>query len=162
MACLTSGQVIIPNSTEAFDCAIAAAARPRKHRVDRNERILIFSFAPLRRIPFRAGWKQGELSSPAREAGNREIRLQKPDRAIGIVVAEFFIFNGAQIAGPDDARVVDIGGVVDPFVLKDVLRRIVNEDQELAGNLREVTVDLNAAVGVAMVQSVPGFVLAYS
>ena len=67
----------------------------------------------------------------------------------------------SQVAGENDARMVDVGRVVDPLVLKDVMRRVVNEYQQLAGDLVELAADEGAAVQVVVRNQVPGFVLAH-
>lgn len=65
------------------------------------------------------------------------VRLEEPRSAIRVVAEQFFILRRAEIARPDDTRVIDIVGVVDPFHVKDVARRIMDEDQQLAGHFRQ-------------------------
>src|ERR1700741_3780592 len=84
--------------------------------------------------------------------------FQQPDGAIGIVTLQFFVFRCSEIARPDNAGLVDRGFVVDPLVLEDMLRRVSNEDQQLTGNFRELLVDIDPALGIGVIDDVPGFV----
>ena len=70
-----------------------------------------------------------------REPRRLEVRLQQPDGAAGIIAAQLLVFGLAQIASPDYARGIDIGGVVNPLVLKNVLRLVADEHQQLAWHL---------------------------
>ena len=57
------------------------------------------------------------------------IRLQQPGCAIRVVAPELFVFFGAEVAGPHHARAVDVGAIVDPLVLENVLWPITHEDE---------------------------------
>ncbi len=92
------------------------------------------------------------------QAGRPRIRLQKPERAVGVVGRQFSIFYWPKIARPDDTGCVDIGRVPHPFVLKDMMWRILDHDDKFAGNCGELTIDSNAAVRVAMIDDVPSFI----
>ena len=48
------------------------------------------------------------------------IGLEKPDLAILEIVDEPAVLLGVQFAGPDDFRIINVGGVVDPFLADDV------------------------------------------
>ena len=62
---------------------------------------------------------------------------------VGVVAAQFGIFGGAEVEGPDYARGIDIGGVVDP-----VMRARAHEDQLFARRFRELVRDGDATFGV--------------
>ena len=85
------------------------------------------------------------------------IRLEQPRRAIRIVVEQLLIFFRAEIASPHNAGMVDVGGVVNPF-LKQVLWAIAYKNQLPAGLRVELPVDGDAALRVAMIDSIPGFI----
>ena len=83
----------------------------------------------------------------------------------GIIMQKLLVFRRAQIARPHYARVVDIRGVVNPFVLEDVLRPIAHEHQLLAGRLRELLIECQRgdrvepdrkSFGYTRTQSAPG------
>src|ERR1700688_3122135 len=81
---------------------------------------------------------------------------------------QLFVFSCPEVASPDDAGPVDIGFVVDPLVLEDMLRRVSNEDEQITGNFRKPLVDLDPALwvcviafGVVMIDRVPRFVASH-
>ncbi len=70
---------------------------------------------------------------------------------------QLLIFFRAEIASPHDAGMVDVGGVVNPF-LEQVLWAIAHKNQLLAGLRVELAVDGDAALRIAMIDGVPGFI----
>ena len=81
-------------------------------------------------------------------------RLHDPDSTCGV-----FVLIGSQVASKDDAGGIDIGGVVHPFVLKDVAGGvIVDEYQQFSWNCGQLLSHGNTALGVSVVDGVPGFV----
>src|ERR1700733_15885512 len=60
---------------------------------------------------------------------------------------QLLVLGLAQVARPDNARAVDVRGVVNPFILEKVPRPIVNKDQLLAGRLRKLLVDCKPGRG---------------
>ena len=69
------------------------------------------------------------------EARGTGVGFQKPDGAGGIVADELVVLQRAEVAGPDHAGGVDIGGVVHPFILEDVVGPVADEDELFAGQL---------------------------
>ena len=59
--------------------------------------------------------------------------VEEPDLAIGEIVDEGGVGGFAEGAGPDDLRVFEIGGVVDPFIVEKMARVVLDEDQVAAG-----------------------------
>src|SRR5712692_8716667 len=85
---------------------------------------------PLSRLPRIRRRVARILSQPRR----LRVRLEKPDRAIGIVAAKLLILGRTQVASPDDPGAVDVRSIVDPF-LEPVLRPVTEEHQLLPWNL---------------------------
>ena len=57
------------------------------------------------------------------------IGFQQPGGAVRIVALEFLIFRRTQVACPHNARTVDIGCVVNPLFLENVLRPVTDKHQ---------------------------------
>src|SRR5215813_3904613 len=87
------------------------------------------------------------------------VRLQQPRRAVWIIAAQFVVLNGAEITSPNDARAIYIGCVIHPFLLKDVLRPVMDEDQLFAGNFCQRPLDGSPPGGIAVIEAVPGLIL---
>src|SRR5436305_9569928 len=84
------------------------------------------------------------------------VRLQEPCCSIGVVASELLVFFRPKIVYPDNCGPIDIGPVVHPFLIS-VTRSVVNEDELLARPLRELIVDRNPPLRVAVVDVIPGF-----
>src|ERR1700693_4053202 len=67
------------------------APKPIGLRRGTNERKSCWKGSTLRRLPDRLGVIAGQL-------WRARIRFQEPDRAVGIVVAKFFIFSRSEVA----------------------------------------------------------------
>ena len=76
------------------------------------------------------------IGNDARRDG---VRFGQPRGAVGVILAEFVVLRGSQIAGLDYAGSVDIGIVVDPLV-EGVLRVVADEDELLAGCVGQFSV----------------------
>ena len=85
------------------------------------------------------------------------IRLEQPRGAVRIIPQQLLILFRAEVARPDDAGMIDVGGVVNPF-LKQVLWSIAYKNQLLARLRVELAVDADAALRIAMIDGVPGFI----
>src|ERR1700680_4378272 len=86
-----------------------------------------------------------------------KVRLEQPNRAIRIIAQKLSVFGRAEIASPDNARTVDVSRIVDPL-LECVRRPVTHEHEMLSRNSRELLVDRNASLGIALIDRVPGFV----
>src|SRR5271157_5472357 len=86
------------------------------------------------------------------------VRFKQPRGSVRVTVAQLPVFRVAQVAGPDDAGVVDVGFVMHPFV-KCVGGAVADEHQMLASGLLQAVADGEAALRVASIDGVPGFVL---
>src|SRR5271156_2333750 len=85
------------------------------------------------------------------------VRLKQPCGPLRIVAQQLLILVLSEITSPDDASVIDVGRVVDPL-LKLVLRPVAHENQLLARGCRERLINGDAALGIAVVDVIPGFV----
>lgn len=73
--------------------------------------------------------------------------MEVPDFAAGEIADQSGVAGGVEGLCPDDGGVVDVGGVVDPFLEEDVSRGVVDEDEVLFAGLLEVGLN-SGAVGV--------------
>src|SRR5258708_35846369 len=86
-----------------------------------------------------------------------ELRFEQPDLAVGIVVDQLFVLLRPQVAGPNYAGGVNVGFVVDPFVLEEVLRAVVmHKDEQLARHPGELFAHCLAPVRI-VIDSRPSF-----
>lgn len=60
------------------------------------------------------------------------IGIQQPDLALGEIGHQLRVVLGRQNAGPDDFRAINVGRVVDPFVQRVVVGRIIHEYEVFA------------------------------
>ena len=58
---------------------------------------------------------------------------QLPDLTVGIVIDQFLVARRTHLAGPDDARSINVGTIVHPFLVDIVAFAIVDEYQLLPG-----------------------------
>src|ERR1700751_3237768 len=86
-----------------------------------------------------------------------EIRLQDIESAIRIIREQLRVSLVAEVACPDDALCVNVCSVPHPFVLKDVMRRITHEYEQLSGNGCEFASDCDAPMRVTMIDDIPAF-----
>ena len=71
------------------------------------------------------------------EGGRGGVGGEEPDVAGGEVVEEGREVGAGEVAGPDDFGVVNVGGVVDPFLVSEMIGSITNDDEMIAGHVVE-------------------------
>ena len=94
------------------------------------------------------GWRIGIQSR------REDIRLDNPDFASGIVREERRKVRAGNFASPHDSRMVNIGGVVDPFPVRKVSGRIADNDEMVAGSVIEFGSDGGSRRVISMTQTV--------
>lgn len=68
------------------------------------------------------------------EGGRGGVGGEEPDLAGGEVVEERREVDAGEVAGPDDFSVVDVGGIVDPLLVSEMVRRVVDDHEMVAGD----------------------------
>ena len=67
------------------------------------------------------------------EFGVVDVGFDEPDLAVLEVGEKLRVLFGIKVAGPDHFGAVDVGAVVDPFVVDVVIIRVAHDDQVFSG-----------------------------
>jgi len=82
--------------------------------------------------------------SVGREDRRNGVWIDDPDFSVGVVGEGRRAIDAGNFAGPDDFRVVDVGGVVNPFAVRPMSRRAAHDDQMFAGSVIELSDEFGA------------------
>ena len=78
------------------------------------------------------------------------VRFKQPCGPLRIITQQLLILIRADVARPNDSRVIDVGRIVNPL-LKLVLRPVAHENQLLARGCRKRLINGYAALGLSLI-----------
>src|SRR5262249_8836462 len=90
-------------------------------------------------------WGLGYSSGQSVESRRPFVRQCQPEMTVAEVVKEFFVLLPIHFTRPDYFGLVNVRFVVDPFLVKRMLRRVMNDHEMLALRAIKLFQDVRAA-----------------